>query len=80
MVGKDSTIDFLVKHQMSPAATYSDINCGNKVLNHEWPTAIKIKKSPNGNLDNGNRNEVIILGDSLLSSVNEKILSRKHNV
>ena len=41
LIEKNSIIDFLVKPQMSPVATYSNINCDNKVLNHESTEAIK---------------------------------------
>ena len=43
----NSIIDFLVKHQMSPVATYSNTNCDNKILNHESTEAIKNKALPN---------------------------------
>ena len=80
LIEKNSIIDFLVKHQMSPVATYSNINCDNKVLNHESTEAIKNKTLPNDNIDKGDRKKVIILGDSLLNGINEKGLSKKHNV
>ena len=35
LIEKDSIIDFLVKHQMAPVATYSNINCDHKILNYE---------------------------------------------
>ena len=54
LIEKKSIIDFLVKHQMSPVATYSNINCDNKVLNHESTEAIKNKTLPNDNIDKGN--------------------------
>ena len=38
LIEKASTIDFLVKHQ-----TWSNINCDNKILNHESTEAIKNK-------------------------------------
>ena len=65
---------------MSPVATYSNINCDNKVLNHESAEAIKNKTLPNDNIDNGNSKKVIILGDSLLNGINEKGLSKKHSL
>ena len=65
---------------MSPVATYSNINCDNKVLNHESTEAIKNKTLPNDNIDKGNWKKVIILGDSLLNGINEKGLSKKHSV
>ena len=43
LVEKISIIDCLVKYQMSPVAAYSNINCDNKVLNHESTEAIKNK-------------------------------------
>ena len=51
LIEKNSIIDFLVKHQMSPVATYSNINCDNEVLNHESTEAIKNKPLPNDNID-----------------------------
>ena len=42
---KKSITDFLIKHQISPVATYSNINCDYKVLNHESTEAIKNKKN-----------------------------------
>ena len=65
---------------MSPVAAYSNINCDNKVLNHESTEAIKNTKLPNDNIDKGDRKKVIILGDSLLNDINEKGLSKSHNV
>ena len=35
LIEKSSVIDFLVKHQMSPRATYSNVDCDNKILNNE---------------------------------------------
>ena len=64
---------------MSPVATYSNTNC-DKVLNHESTEAVKSKTLPNDNIDKGDRKKVIILGDSLLNGINEKGLSKKHNV
>ena len=80
LVEKISIIDCLVKYQMSPVAAYSNINCDNKVLNHESTEAIKNKKLPNDNIDKGDRKKVIILGDSLLNDINVKGLSKKHKV
>ena len=65
---------------MSPVATYSNINCDNQILNHQSTETIKNEKLPNGNTDKGNRKKVIILGDSLLNGINEKGLSKRHNV
>ena len=79
LIEKNSIIDFLIKHQMSPVATHSNINCDNKVLNHESTEAIKNKTLPNNNIDKGDRKKVIILGDSLLNGINEKGLSKNHN-
>ena len=61
-------------------ATYSNINCDNKILNHESTEAIKNKTFPNDNIDKGDRKKVIILGDSILNGINEKGLSKNHNV
>ena len=69
LIEKNSIIDFLVKHQMSPVATYSNINCDNKVLNHESTEAIKNETLPNGNIN-----------QDLLNGINEKGLSKIHNV
>ena len=80
LIEKNSIIDFLVKHQMLPVATYSDMNCNNKILNHESTEAIKNKTLPNDNIDKDDRKKVIILGDSLLNGINEKGLSKKHNI
>ena len=33
LIEKNSLIDFLVKHQMSPVAAWSGVDCENKVLN-----------------------------------------------
>ena len=55
LIEKNSMIDFLVKHQMSPVTTYSNINYGNKTLNHESTEAIKDKTLPNDNIDKGDR-------------------------
>ena len=80
LIEKKSITDFLVKHQMSPVATYSNVNCVNKILNHELTEAIKNKTLPNDNINKGERKKVIILGDSLLNGINEKGLSKKYNV
>ena len=80
LIEKNPVTDFLVKHQMSPVATYSNINCDNKILSHELTEAIKNKTLPNNNIGKGDRKKVIILGDSLLNGINEKVLSKKHNV
>ena len=76
---KNSSVHFLVKHQMSPVATYSNINCDNKILNDESTEAVKNKTLPNDNIGKGDRKKVTILGDSLLNGINEKGLSKKHN-
>ena len=78
MIEKNSIIDFLVKHQMSPIATYSSINCDNKILNNESTEVAKNKTLPNENIGKGDRKKVIILGDSLLNGINEKRLSKKN--
>ena len=54
---------------MSPVATYSNINCDNKILNHESTEAIKNKTLPNDNIDKGDRKKVIIPGDSFLNGI-----------
>ena len=72
--------DFLVKHQMSPIATYSNINCDNKILNNESAEVVKNKALSNDNIGKGARKKVIILGNSVLNGINEKGLSKKHNV
>ena len=61
---------------MSHVATYSNTNCDN----NESTEAIKNKKLPNNNLGKVERKIVIILGDSLLIVINEKGISKKHNV
>ena len=76
LIKKNSIVHFLVKHQMSPVATY----CDNKMLNDESTEAIKNKTLPNDNIGKGDRKKVTILGDSLLNGINEKGLSKKHNV
>ena len=78
LIEKNSIIDFLVKHQMSPIATYSSINCDNKILNNESTEVAKNKTLPNENIGKGDRKKVIILGDSLLNGINEKRLSKKN--
>ena len=61
---------------MSAVATY----CDNKMLNDESTEAIKNKTLPNDNIGKGDRKKVTILRDSLLNGINEKGLSKKHNV
>ena len=61
---------------MSHVATYSNTNCDN----NESTEAIKNKKLPNNNIGKVERKIVIILGDSLLIVINEKGISKKHNV
>ena len=80
MIEKNSIIDFLVKHQMSPIATYSNINCDNKILNNESTEVVKNKTLPNDNIGKGDRKKVIILGDSLLNDINENGLSKRLKV
>ena len=41
LIEKKSITDFLIKHQMSPIATFFKLNCDYKVLNHESTEAIK---------------------------------------
>ena len=65
---------------MSPIAIYSNINCENKILNSESTEVVKNKSLPNDNIGKGDRKKVIILGDSLLNDINEKGLSKSHNV
>ena len=77
LIEKISIIDFLVKYQTSP---YSNINCDNKILDHESTEIVKNKTLTADNIGKGDRKKVIILGDSLLSGINEKGLSKKHNV
>ena len=62
---------------MSPVGTYSNVNCDNKISNHESTEAIKDKILPDDNIDDNKK--IIILGDSLLNDINEKSLSKKHN-
>ena len=80
LIEKNSIIDFLVKHQMSPVAACSGVDCENKVLNSESAEVVKNGSLPNDNIGKGDRKKVIILGDSLLNGINEKVLSKKHNV
>ena len=80
LIEKFSIIEFLQKHQMLPVATYSNINCHSKILNYESTEAIKNKTLPNNNIDRGDRKKTIIYGDPLLNDINEKGLSKKHNV
>ena len=49
LIEKNSIIDFLVKQEMSPVATYSNINCDNKILNYESTEAVK-NNIPNDNI------------------------------
>ena len=63
---------------MSPIATYSSINCDNKILNNESTEVAKNRTLPNENIGKGDRKKVIILGDSLLNGINEKRLSKKN--
>ena len=74
---KNSIIDFLVKHQTSPVANYSNINCDNKILNHESTEAINNKKLPNYNICKGDKKKVIIFANFLLNGINEKGLSKR---
>ena len=39
-----------------------------------------MKNLPNDNIGKGDRKKVIILEDSLLNGINEKVLSKRHNV
>ena len=80
LIEKNSIIGFLVKHQMSPIATYSNINCDNKILNNESTEVVKNKTLPNDNIGKGDRKKVIILGDSLLNDINENGLSKRLKV
>ena len=50
LIEKNSVIDFLVKQEMSPVATYSNMNCDNKILNYESTEAVKNKNIPNDNI------------------------------
>ena len=40
---------------MSPIATYSNINCDNKILNNESTEVVKNKTLPNGSIGKGDR-------------------------
>ena len=51
---------------MSPVATYSNINCNNKVLHHESTEAIKNYQTLN-NIGKGDRKKLVFLTDSLLN-------------
>ena len=42
LIEKNSLIDFLVKHQMSPVATWSGVDCENKVLNSQSADVVKM--------------------------------------
>ena len=65
---------------MSPIASYSDINCDNKILNNDSTELVKNKTLPNDNIGKGDMKKVIILGDSLLNGITEKGLNKRHNV
>ena len=65
---------------MSPIATYPTINCDKKILNNESTEVVQNNTLPNDNIGKGDRKKVIILGYSLLNGINEKELSKKHNV
>ena len=80
LIEKNSIIDFLVKHQMSPVAACSGVDFENKVLNSESAEVVKNGSLPNNNIGKGDRKKVIILGDSLLNGINEKGLSKRHDV
>ena len=80
LIEKNSIIDFLVKHQMLSVATCSGVDCENKVLNSESAEVVKNGSLPNDNIGKGDRKKVIILGDSLLNGINEKGLSKRHDV
>ena len=77
---KNSIIDFLVKHRMSPVAACSGVDCEIKVLNSESAEVVKNGSLPNDNIGKGDRKKVTILGDSLLNGINEKGLSKRHYV
>ena len=55
---------------MTPVATYSNINCDNKIINHESTEAVKNKTLPNRNIGKGDKKRVIIFGDFLLNDIN----------
>ena len=80
LIEKNSIIDFLAKHQMSPIATYSNINCDNKILSNESTEVVKNQTLPNDNIGKCDRKKVFILGDSLQNGINQKRLSKRHNV
>ena len=52
------------------------MNCDNNILNHKSTEAIKNKTLSNVNIDEGDWKKVIILGDSLLTDINEKGLNK----
>ena len=52
LIEKNLIIDFLVQHQMSPIATYSNINCSNKLLSNESTEVVKNKVLTNDNIGN----------------------------
>ena len=56
------------------------MNCDNNILNHKSTDAIKNKTLSNVNIDEGDRKKVIILGDSLLTDINEKGLNKKGKI
>ena len=72
LMEKNSIIDFLVKHQMSPVAAHSGVDCENKFLNSESAEVVKNGSLPNNNISKGDRKKVIVLRDSLLNGINEK--------
>ena len=80
LIEKNSITDFLVKHQISLVAACSGVDCENKVLNSESVETVKNGSLPKDNIGKGDRNKVIILKDSLLNGINEKGLSKRHNV
>ena len=80
LIEKNSIIDFLVTQQMSPVAACFGVDCENKVLNSESAEVVKNGSLPNDNIGKCDRKKVIILGDSLLNGINEKSLSKSHNV
>ena len=80
LIEKNSTIDFLVKHQMLPVAACSGVDSEKKVLNSKSAEVVKNGSLPNDNIGKGDRKKVIILGDSLLNGINEKGLSKRHDV
>ena len=50
LIEKNSIIDFLVKHQMSPVAAWSSVDCENEVLNSESAEVVKNGSLPNDNI------------------------------